>query len=181
MSNIKTTALQALVNFKNEFRPIELSETTRSYSRKIEHRARNRNGFWCGSCPPQGYLMRRNKNGIICLVRDPERFEFIQSVLKGIAYNGYTLEDAKRIFDESTYMVPKYGKIEPHKLKSMKRLRKLLCNPVYAGFIVDIDDKTTFHKGHHEAMISADEWIEVIKRINIVNIEIVKSAVSKIL
>ena len=115
-------------------------------------RAMKQNGQWVGR-PSQGYLSARDKNGKAILVRDPERFDFIMSMLKAIINGTCTIYDVKRAFD-AVYTTPSSG----GKVRNVRKLKRLLLNPVYAGLVVDIDDPTVFHRGQHEAMISYEDW-----------------------
>ena len=98
------------------------------------------------------------------LVRDPERFDFIKSMLKSIINGTCTIYDVKRAFD-AVYTTPKYERVGGGKVRSIRRLKKLLLNPAYAGLVADLDDPTVYHRGQHEAMISYEEWWDLQRRL----------------
>lgn len=132
---------------------INASSDTRQHT---TFRTMKQNGQWVG-LTPQGYLSARNKYGKAILVRDPERFDFIKSMLKALVNGTCTIYDVKRAFD-AVYTTPKYERVGGGKVRSVRRLKKLLLNPAYAGLVADLDDSMVYHRGQHEAMISYEEW-----------------------
>lgn len=126
-------------------------------------RRMKRNGQWVG-LTPQGYLSARDESGKAILVRDPERFDFITSMLKAIINGTCTIYDVKRAFD-AVYTTPKYEHNGGRKVNSIRKLKRILLNPAYAGLVADVDDPTVFHKGRHEAMISYEEWWDLRRRL----------------
>lgn len=119
-------------------------------------RAMKQDGKWLGM-PSQGYLITRNKCGEAILVPDPERFDFIKSMLKALVNGTCSIYEVKQAFD-AVYTTPKYEHVGGHKVHSIRSLKRLLSKPVYAGLVTDLDDPTVFHRGQHEAMITMDEW-----------------------
>ena len=127
-------------------------------------RRMKQNGQWVG-LTPQGYLSARDKHGKTILVPDPERFDFIKSMLKAVVNGTCTLYDVKRAFD-AVYTTPKYEHNGGRKVNSIRKLKRILLNPVYAGLVADVDEPTIFHRGQHEAMISFKEWWELRRRLS---------------
>ena len=123
-------------------------------------RERKQHGGGVGMIP-QGYLAARSKNGEALIVPDPERFDFIKSMLKALVSETCTIDDVKRAFD-AVYTTPQYKRVGGRKVGSVKGLINLLCKPVYAGLIADMDDPTVLHKGYHEAMITEYEYWKLL-------------------
>lgn len=117
-------------------------------------------GKWVGMTP-QGYLSARSKDGEALLVPDPERFDFIKSMLKALVSETCTIYDVKRAFD-AVYTTPQYEHVGGRKIQNVKGLINLLCKPVYAGLVADFDDPTVLRRGRHEAMITEYEYWKLL-------------------
>lgn len=122
---------------------------------------RKRQGGWIGMAP-QGYLVTRTTDGEVFLAPDPERFDFIKSMLKALVSETCTIHDVKRAFD-AVYTTPQYKCVGGRKVQTVNDLINLLCKPVYAGLIADFDDPTVFRRGRHEAMISEYEYWKLLR------------------
>lgn len=124
-----------------------------------------RQGFWYG-IPPQGYIYGVGNDGNRVLVRDPERFVFLRTMLKAIIYQTMSFGQIARGFDDE-YITPKHGNKGGVKIKSWYIIRRMLVNPVYAGLIQDIDNPNTYRIGKHEPMITVEEWKILLERLGI--------------
>lgn len=139
-----------------------INEATES-TREVRTQLMKFNGKWVG-LTPQGYLWARDEYGRASLVPDPERFDFIKSMLKALASGKCTIFDIKRAFD-AVYITPEHKTIGGVKVKSISDLADILSRPVYAGLIADKNDPTVFHRGQHEPMITSDEWWEIRQKL----------------
>lgn len=126
-----------------------------------------RQGFWYG-IPPQGYIYGVGDDGNRVLVRDPERFVFLRTMLKAIIYQTMSFGQIVHRFDDE-YMTPKHGNKGGVKIKSWYAIRRMLVNPVYAGLVQDVDNPNTYRIGKHEPMITVDEWKILLERLGMNN------------
>ncbi len=127
---------------------LEREQNRRQVLQKM--RARVEQGYWVKKAP-RGYLYEKAKGGGKVLVRDPELYSVVQTVLEGFASGRFGSQAEVKRYLESQ---PAYPKDTPSGLVRQQTVVRLLRRPVYAGMVYAPKWGVSMRRGKHEAMIS---------------------------
>ena len=122
-------------------------------------RAMSARGIWSGGRPPLGYDLVAKK----LLVNEPEAVivrELYESFLRLGSYTAVQREARSAGMMTKTW-ITRHGRVIEGTLIRAASIRKILHNPVYAGYVCN---KDTIHEGIHQPIVSRDLW-ERVRRV----------------
>ena len=112
-------------------------------------RARVMNGYWVFQAP-WGYRYEKSSSGGKILVRVEPMASIIKEGLEGYASGRFGSQAEVKRFFESNPLFPK----NRHGLVANERVRQILTQPLYAGYIEVPRWKLSLRKGQHDGIIS---------------------------
>ncbi len=109
---------------------------------------------------PQGYInVRRNNHGTLDL--DQERAPLIRKAFDMYLTGNYTAPEVLATLNNDWgFLTRKHHKTGGKSL-SRAAFYAILENPVYMGYVRDLDDKTKLHKGDWKPILSQDEFYRI--------------------
>ena len=125
-------------------------------------RARMLNGYWAFRVPI-GYKYQRTSGQGKLLVRDEPFAGLVQEALEGFASGRLeTQAEVKRFLEGFPEFPrdPRTGAIHP------QRIRDLLTQPVYAGYVEMPAWNVSLRKGRHEGLVSYETFSRIQQRLN---------------
>jgi site-specific DNA recombinase len=130
---------------------------------KSRMRARAQGGYWPFHAPP-GYRFARVAGHGNVLVRDEPMASVIQEALEGFASGRLETQGEVKRFLEARpeYMAARKSKTELR----YEDVIRLLTRPHYAGYIEIPDWGVTLRKGHHEGLITLEQYEGIQDRIH---------------
>ncbi|MCK5117408.1 MAG: recombinase family protein [Candidatus Aegiribacteria sp.] len=126
----------------------------RTYSTMYEARS---HGYYMGSAPI-GYITARSPDDHGSLAKDPDKAPLVQWAFHKVYEGGYSLNEILKYINTSGLRNRFNNKL------SMKTLKDMLQNPIYAGYQF-LEDKEDPVEGKWEPLISAEVFTVVSKRV----------------
>jgi site-specific DNA recombinase len=127
---------------------------------KNRMRARAMNGYWCFPAPP-GYRFERATGHGKILVRDEPLASFIQEALDGFASGRLeTQAEVKRYLEAQPAFMSRRRNPELR----YEEVMRLLTRPHYAGYIDVPEWGVSLRKGHHEGLITLEQYQRIQDR-----------------
>ncbi|MEP2987846.1 MAG: recombinase family protein [Parasphingorhabdus sp.] len=123
-------------------------------------RARMMNGYWVFQAP-WGYRYERQSGGGKILVRDEPMASIITEGLEGFASGRFSSQAEVKRFFESKPQFPKCR----HGVVLNERVKQLLTQTLYAGYLVYPKWDVTLREGQHENLISLETFERIQERL----------------
>ncbi len=121
---------------------------------KNRMRARVQNGYWC-FFPPPGYKYKKVDGHGKLMVRDEPMTSVMTEALEGFASGKFQTQGEVRLFlERSPHFTKKDRKGNVH----FSRVKEMLGNILYAGYLDKPDWGIHLQEGKHEALISFDTY-----------------------
>ncbi|ABS65506.1 Resolvase domain [Xanthobacter versatilis] len=137
------------------------------YRRKNAEQTKNRmrgramNGYWCFHAPP-GYKFARVAGHGNLLVRDEPMASVIQEALEGFASGRLQSQgEVKRFLEQR----PEFMQGRRRSELRYEDVIRFLTRPHYAGYIEIPEWDVPLRKGHHEGLISLEQYEQIQERI----------------
>ena len=125
-------------------------------------RARLLNGYWVYSTPPRGYRFQKTPNEGNILVRDEPLASIVTEALEGYASGRFeTQAEVKRFLEAQ----PLYPKDLPNGEIRNQRIKDLLTQHAYAGYIQAPKWDVPLREARHEALISFATYHKIQERL----------------
>ncbi len=137
------------------------AQYTRDLSRNVKRGQRANNKLGGVHFPaPQGYInVRRNNHGTLDL--DQERAPLMRKAFDMYLTGNYTVPEVlSTLNNDWGFLTRKHYKTGGKPL-NRSSLYAILENPVYMGYVRDLEDKTQLHKGDWPALLSEDEFYRI--------------------
>lgn len=123
-----------------------------------KRRAMRCKGLWTGGRPPLGYDLMNHK-----LIINPEEARIIRFIYRAFLESGNLTAIARTCrangYRSKTYM-PATGVLQIGVPLTAAAIRKILMNPVYAGYL---SSGSEWHPGIHQHIVDPELWQEVAK------------------
>lgn len=121
-----------------------------------KHKARLEKGYWAFTSP-RGYSMSRDPiHGQLLKKKEPYA-SIIKEALEGFASGRFENQiDVQKFLQLNNY----------RRYVSLDTVKRILTNPLYAGYIEYKDWDVTRRVGHHEPLITSDTFMRIENKLN---------------
>lgn len=138
---------------------LERQQNKRQVIQKMK--ARLEQGYNVFQAPP-GYVYKKVPEHGKLMVRDEPMASIIQEALEGYASGRFQMQaEVQRFLEKNPYYPSKdkQGRVHPSRVKEM------LTNPMYAGYVGKKDWAVSMRKGQHEPLVSLETFEKIQERL----------------